>query len=111
MKKTAQEQPEQTTKNADGLYKTLVNSEKNAKKARTDYEKKRQTFDEALKTDADKLTLHTLWSAVKIAKYTYKIKRVEFKLAKLTWKTATKADKKTAKPVAPSAPAEEQKAE
>ena len=84
----------------DALHKKVVAAEKSTQKAWADYEKKSEAYEEGLKQQSDKITLLGLLAAAKIAKFTYKIKRTEHKLAKANWKVASKADKKSAeKPV------------
>ncbi|MFN0216846.1 MAG: hypothetical protein ACKVT2_21530 [Saprospiraceae bacterium] len=83
------------SKAADGLYKKLIASEKNAENALKIYEEKKDAFEMAQSRQSDKLTLKSLLAASKIAKLTYKIKNIEQKLAKATWKSASKATKKS----------------
>ena len=79
----------------DTLQKKAAATEKSAQKAWLDYEKKSAAYEDAWKQKLDKITLLGLLSAAKIAKFTYKIKRTEHKLAKANWKASSKADKKS----------------
>lgn len=76
------------------LFAQLSATEKQLDKACAAYDQKVAAYEEAEKQHSDKITLRGLLAAVKIAKFTYKIKRIEHKLAKTNWKAASKADKK-----------------
>jgi hypothetical protein len=88
-KQTAAKKPSR-----DALQLKVTATEKNADKAWEVYKKKAAIYEDALKKQVDKLQLKTLLTAAKIAKYTYKIKNLEHKLARLHCKAASKASKK-----------------
>jgi len=81
------------------LQLKVTSTEKGAEKAWEAYKKKAAIYEDALKQHVEKLPLKTLLAAAKIAKYTYKIKNLEHKLAKLHCKAASKASKKKVEPV------------
>lgn len=83
----------------NALQLKVAATEKNAEKAWEIYKKKAAIYEEAFKQHVEKLQLKTLLSAAKIAKYTYKIKNLEHKLARLHCKAASKASKKKVEPV------------
>lgn len=76
------------------LKQKADNAEKAAEKAFADFEKKQAACKEALQNEPAKNTFFQIWTAMKIAKLTYKIKRAAFKLAKYDYKFARKAAKK-----------------
>lgn len=79
---------------ADTLQNKVAATEKSVQKAWTDYEKKNTAYEDALNQQSDKITLAGLRAATKIARFVYKIKRVEHKLAKVDLKALVKATKK-----------------
>jgi predicted nucleic acid-binding Zn-ribbon protein len=95
--KTAATQPKSP---ASTLQNNLKKAAKNLEKAWEAYEKKAASYEEADKQEKDKMGIKRLLSAAKIAKFTYKIKVVEHKLAKAILKAANKADKKSGKETA-----------
>jgi len=100
MKNTDQKSESSTNTSStatDMLQKKVVSAEKSAQKAWEDHEKKVAAYEDALKQQSDKITLLGYLAATKIAKFTYKIKRVEYKLAKANWKADKKAAEKPGK--------------
>lgn len=95
-KKQSKNAPKIKTPDTDALHKKLVAAEKGMETARTVYEQKSAAYEAGLKQHLDKITLLGLLASAKIAKLNIKIKRLEYKLAKTTWKAAVKADKKAA---------------
>lgn len=95
-KKQSNEAPNVKTPDTDALHKKLVAAEKSVETARAAYEQKSAAYEAGLKQHADKITMLGLLAAAKIAKLNIKIKRLEHKLAKATWKAAVKTDKKAA---------------
>lgn len=71
-------------------------AEKQLEKAKDVYKQKMEAYEAAEKQNAEKIILKRLQAAAKIAKLTYKIKGVEYKLAKSNWKASTKVEKKQA---------------
>lgn len=88
--------PKVKTPDADTLHKKMAAAEKNVETARTACEQKSAAYETGLKQHADKITLLGLLASAKIAKLNLKIKRLEFKLARATWKAAVKSEKKSA---------------
>lgn len=78
------------------LHKKLMAAEKSVETARAACEQKSAAYEDGLKQHADKITLLGLLASARIAKLNIKIKRLEYKLARATWKAAVKADKKAA---------------
>lgn len=76
------------------LKQKVESAEKAAEKAYADFEKKQTAYKEALQNEPAKNVFFQIWSAMKIAKLTVKIKRAAFKLAKYEYKFAKKAAKK-----------------
>ncbi len=84
------------TTDTAALHKKLEAAEKNVETARAVYEQKSAACEAGLKQHLDKITLLGLLASARIAKLNIKIKRLEYKLARATWKAAMKADKKAA---------------
>ncbi len=95
---------------AESLHNKVIAAEKSVQKAWADFEKKSAAYEDALKQSSDKITLLGLLASTKIAKFTYKIKRTEHKLAKATWKAALKTDKKSVEKSGEEGAAKKQKA-
>ena len=87
-----------TQKSVSPVLNTLKqkadSAEKAAEKAFVDFEKKQAACKEALQNEPAKNAFFQIWTAMKIAKLTYKIKRAALKLAKYDYKFAKKAAKK-----------------
>lgn len=79
------------------LQSKASTAEKSVEKAWEAYKKKEAAYDEASKESGDKMGLKRLLAAAKIARFTYKIKVVEHKLAKAILKATNKAGKKSGK--------------
>lgn len=86
--------PKSTPSAHDSLHEQVIAAEKSVQKARADYDKKSTAYEDALKQQSDKITILSLQVAAKIARWTFKIKRMQYKLAKANWKAAEKAGKK-----------------
>lgn len=86
--------PASSSPAANTLQNKVTTTEKSVQKAWTDYEKKNAAYEDALNHESDKITLAGLQAAAKIARFVYKIKRVEHKLAKVDLKALLKANKK-----------------
>jgi hypothetical protein len=82
---------------SETLQNKLATAVKNVEKAWEAYKKKAASYEKAVKEQTDKMGLKHLLSAAKIAKFTYKIKVVEHKLAKAILKAAHKSGKKSGK--------------
>lgn len=95
-KKQSKNAPKIKMPDTDVLHKKLVAADKGMEAARTVYEQKSAAYEAGLKQHLDKITLLGLLASAKIAKLNIKIKRLEYKLAKASWKAAVKADKKAA---------------
>ncbi len=76
------------------LKQTADTAEKAAEKAYADFEKKQAAYKEALHNEPAKNVFFQIWSDMKIAKFTFKIKYASLKLAKYDYKFAKKAAKK-----------------
>ena len=76
------------------LHKKVINTQKAAEKALADYNKKLAACEEASDKKLDKSAVYELVAALKIAKYTHKIKKTEYKLAKKALKAAGKKEQK-----------------
>lgn len=76
------------------LHKKAISAEKASVKALADYEKKLAVCGEADGKKLDKFAAYELIAALKIAKFTYKIKKTQHKLAKNALKVAEKVEKK-----------------
>ncbi|MCC6282008.1 MAG: hypothetical protein IT262_15500 [Saprospiraceae bacterium] len=72
----------------------MDNAEKAVVKAYSELEKKQSAHKESLQNESDKHVVFQLWSVMRIAKFAFKIKRTELKLAKSDYKFAKKAAKK-----------------
>ncbi|GEM_PF-1300835 len=83
-----------STPAAKALQIELTTAEAQVEKAWEAYKQKMAEYENALKQNAEKISLKRLLAAAKIAKFTYKIKSIEHKLAKASWKAETKVDKK-----------------
>jgi hypothetical protein len=100
MKQTASNSLEQSPTilaDMNTLITKMDKAEKAALKALADFEKKQSAYKEALHGEHSKNILLQIWSAMKIAKLTCKIKRIEYKLAKSEYRFAKKAAKKAVK--------------
>lgn len=105
MKQTAVKTPKRTVSPALKTLTDKVNkADQAAEKAYADFEKKQSAYKETVENESAKNVLFQAWTAVKIARLTYKIKRAEYKLAKSNLRFAKKAakkdDQKTGKEVA-----------
>ena len=76
------------------LHKKVITAQKATVKALSDYEKKLAVCGEADGKKLDKFAAYELIAALKIAKFTYKIKKTQYKLAKNALKVAEKVEKK-----------------
>ena len=76
------------------LHKKVIAAQKAVEKALADYDKKLKACEEASDKKLDKSTVYELVAALKIAKYTHKIKKTEYKLAKKALKAAEKKEQK-----------------
>lgn len=76
------------------LKQKADSAEKAAEKAYSDFEKKQTDYKEALQNEPAKNVFFQIWTDMKIAKLTFKIKRAALKLAKYDYKFAKKAAKK-----------------
>jgi len=96
--KQAKQNTTTTQKSVSPALNTLKqkadSAEKAAEMAYADFEKKQIAYKEALQNEPAKNVFFQIWSAMKIAKLTYKIKRTALKLAKYDHKFAKKAVKK-----------------
>jgi hypothetical protein len=86
--------PASSSPAANALQNKVTTTEKSVQKAWTDYEKKNAAYEDAFNLQADKITLAGLWAAAKIARFVHKIKRVEYKMAKVNLKDFVKSAKK-----------------
>lgn len=82
---------------SDTLQSKVAAAAKSVENALESYKKKDAAWEHAWKEQGDKMELKRLLAAAKIAKFTYKIKVIEHKLAKANLKAANKASKKTVK--------------
>lgn len=85
----------------EALKKAMATAERNAQKARRNFEAKLAAYEDGVKKLSDKLGIAELLAAAKVARFQYKMRRVEYKLAKLKWKTAKKSAVKPEKPLTP----------
>jgi len=96
--KQAKQNTTTTQKSASPALNTLKqkadSAEKAAEKAFADFEKKQTAYKEALQNEPAKNVFFQIWTDMKIAKLTFKIKRAALKLAKYDYKFAKKAAKK-----------------
>ena len=96
--KQAKQNTTTTQKSASPALNTLKqkadSAEKAAEKAYSDFEKKQTDYKEALQNEPAKNVFFQIWTDMKIAKLTFKIKRAALKLAKYDYKFAKKAAKK-----------------
>lgn len=96
--KQLKQQTEKTKKkiafNLNPLGQKVMAAKKSAEKASADYDAKMAEYETAAENKADKISLARLAAGVKIARYKYKIKRAESKLAKLELKMTRKKEKK-----------------
>ncbi len=76
------------------LFAQVTATQKNVEKAWTAYLAKEAAYKDAVKQHAEKILLKSLLAAAKIEHLTFKIKKIEHKLAKAKWKSASKAGKK-----------------
>ncbi|MBC7776929.1 MAG: hypothetical protein H7246_15965 [Phycisphaerae bacterium] len=93
-KQTTKKHAATSTPSADALFAQVTATEKNAEQAWQACEEKETAYEQALKQHTDKTALKGLLAAAKIARLSYKIKKIEHKLAKANWKSASKSDKK-----------------
>jgi hypothetical protein len=82
---------------SETLQNKLATAIKNVEKAWEAYKKKAASYEKAVKEQTDKMGLKHLLSAAKVAKFTYKIKVVEHKLAKAIFKATHNAGNKSGK--------------
>lgn len=96
--KQAKQNTTTTQKSVSPALNTLKqkadSAEKAAEKAFADFEKKQTAYKEALQNEPAKNVFFQIWTDMKIAKLTFKIKRAALKLAKYDYKFAKKAAKK-----------------
>ena len=93
VKSAPKQMEDQTLPKDDALYRKITVAEKAHEKAWNDFKQKSEAYDAAVKKQAEKISLKRLFAAAKIAKLTYKIKGIEYKLSKANWKAASKKAK------------------
>ncbi len=84
-----------STPAAKALQLKVSSAEAQVEKTWEAYKQQAAEYEEAVKQNAEKINLKRLLAAAKIAKFTYKIKCIEYKLAKANLKAASKIDKKS----------------